>query len=66
MSRRRSDDGGGYGCLLGGVVVWLLIAGYVSEQLAGPGYPEWLFYGLAFGIPGLLLLWLLWPFKRRG
>lgn len=63
MSRRRTDPSGGCGCPLVGLVAWLVIAGYFTELIAGPDYPEWLFYGIV-AAPFLLLLWMMKPFKR--
>lgn len=63
MSRRDWDPTSGCGCLLVSLVAWFLIAGGLAQWIAGPEYPEWLFYGIA-AAPFLLLLWMLRPFKR--
>ena len=63
MSRRRTDPSGGCGCLLVGLVAWLVIVGSFTEPIAGPNYPEGLFYGIA-AVPVLLLLWMMKPSKR--
>ena len=46
-----------------GLVAWLVIVGSFTEPIAGPNYPEGLFYGIA-AVPVLLLLWMMKPSKR--
>jgi hypothetical protein len=46
------------GCLLVGLIVWALLVGAAVTEIAGPDYPDWLFYSVFLGGPVLYLTWL--------
>ena len=46
------------GCLLGLLIAWVIIAGAITQWIAGENAPDWLYYTVLVGL--LVPVWMWW------